>query len=256
MGRVVSWGGPAFAYLRPVGALASAVLTRLRRSPFVQAAAVRLLPEAALAALGSAAMESSGVTVVALTGGIGSGKSTVEAMLAARGAVVVDSDVLAREVVAPGSDGLAAVVDAFGPAVLTEDGSLDRPAMAAIVFADDAARETLNAIIHPRVRRRTAELTASAPSGSVVVHSVPLLVETGRAGRYARIVVIDCPVETQVSRLVSLRGMAEADARARIAAQATREERLAVATSVIHNEGSREDLAREVDRVWREITEA
>lgn len=252
IGRVASVGGPAVAHLRPVLA---PVVTRLRRSSTVQAVAVRLLPESVLAALGSAAMESSGVTVVALTGGIGSGKSAVEALLAERGAVVVDSDVLAREVVAPGSDGLAEVVAAFGSAVLTEDGSLNRPAVAAIVFADEAARETLNGIIHPRVRRRTAEITASAPAGSVVVHSVPLLVETGRAGRYARIVVIDCAVETQLSRLVSLRDMPEADARARIAAQATREERLAVATSVIDNEGSLEELAAEVDRVWGEITD-
>ena len=186
---------------------------------------------------------------IGLTGGIGSGKSTVSALLAARGAVIVDADRIAREVVAPGTPGLAAVVDAFGPGVLTADDSLDRPALAGIVFADPAARRTLDAIVHPLVRARAAELEAVAPSGAVVVHDVPLLVETGQASSYDLVLVVQADPETRVARLVQ-RGLTAEDARARIAAQATDEQRRAVADVVLDNSGTPEQLAAQVDRFW------
>jgi dephospho-CoA kinase len=172
-----------------------------------------------------------------LTGGIAAGKSEVARLLRERGAVVIDADVLAREAVAPASPGLAAVVDAFGPGVLASDGSLDRPRLGQLVFADDDARHRLEEIVHPVVAARSAELMAAAPPGSVVVHDVPLLVEKHLASSYDLVVVVDAPVSVQVDRLVSLRGLSERDARARVAAQATREERLAVADVVIDNAG-------------------
>jgi len=186
---------------------------------------------------------------IGLTGGIGSGKSTVSALLAARGAVIVDADRIARELVEPGTPGLAAVVDAFGPGVLTADDSLDRPALAGIVFADPAARRTLDAIVHPLVRARAAELEAVAPSGAVVVHDVPLLVETGQASSYDLVLVVQADPETRVARLVQ-RGLTADDARARIAAQATDEQRRAVADVVLDNSGTPEQLAAQVDRFW------
>lgn len=179
-------------------------------------------------------------TRVGLTGGVASGKSTVSALLAELGAVVIDADLLAREVVAPGTDGLAELVAVFGPELLTADGSLDRPAMGAKVFADEQARRRLEAIIHPRVRARAAELEAGAAPGAVVVHDIPLLTETGQAGSFDAVVVVDVPVETQVERMVRLRGMTEADARSRVAAQASRDERRAVATYLIDNTGTLE----------------
>lgn len=187
---------------------------------------------------------------VGLTGGVASGKSTVSEILAGLGAVVVDADRLAREVVAPGTEGLAEVVAAFGEGVLAEDGSLDRPALGAIVFADEARRRALEAIIHPRVRARAAELEAAAPEGALVVHDIPLLVETGQAGGFDAVVVVDAPTETQQERLTDQRNMSPADAQARIAAQATREQRLAVATYVIENDGSLEDLRLQVAEVY------
>ncbi len=186
---------------------------------------------------------------VGLTGGVASGKSTVSALLAELGAVVIDADLLAREVVAPGTEGLAEVVAAFGEEVLAPDGSLDRPAMGAIVFADESRRRVLEGIIHPRVRARAAEIEASAPQGAVVVHDIPLLTETGQAGAFDAVVVVDVPVEVQVGRMVDLRGMTPEDAQARVAAQATREERLAVATYVIDNGGTLEALRARVDEV-------
>jgi dephospho-CoA kinase len=190
---------------------------------------------------------------VGLTGGIGSGKSEVARLLAAHGAVVVDADLLAREVVAPGSEGLAAVVEAFGPDVLTPDGGLDRAAVAARVFADPTARARLEAVVHPRVRalaaRREAEAVAADPD-AVVVHDVPLLVETGQQHAYDVVLVVDVPVQTQVDRLVQGRGMAPEEARARIAAQASREQRLAAADVVVDNSGSLESLARRVHDLW------
>lgn len=190
---------------------------------------------------------------VGLTGGIGSGKSEVSRLLAAHGAVVIDADALAREVVAPGSDGLAAVVEQFGADVLGPDGGLDRAAMAARVFADPGARARLEAVVHPRVRSlaaaREAAAVAADPS-AVVVHDVPLLVETGQQDRYDLVLVVDVPPQVQVDRLVRSRGMDEAEARARIAAQASREQRLAAADVVLDNSGTLADLASRVSDVW------
>ena len=191
---------------------------------------------------------------VGLTGGIGSGKSEVARLLADRGALVVDSDRLAREVVAPGTPGLAAVIEAFGAEYLTADGALDRPKLAALVFADPQARERLNAIVHPLVGAAAAERLAAAPPDAVVVHDVPLLVEAGLAAGFDVVVVVDAPRETQLARLTGQRGMAPEDAEARIAAQATREQRLAVAHHVISNDGSLADLERAVDELWQTLT--
>ena len=186
---------------------------------------------------------------IGLTGGIGSGKSTVSGLLAARGAVIVDADRIAREVVEPGTSGLAAVVEAFGEQVLGADGSLDRPAMAAVVFSDPVARGRLDGIVHPLVRRRTAELVSEAPADAVVVNDVPLLVETGQAPSYDVVLVVEADPEIRVVRLVH-RGLTEDDARARIAAQATDEQRRAVADVVLDNSGTPEELAEQVDRFW------
>ena len=190
---------------------------------------------------------------VGLTGGVASGKSTVSLLLAELGAIVIDADVLAREVVAPGTAGLAEIVEAFGPDVLTAEGELDRPAVGAIVFADEAKRRALEAIIHPRVRERGRELEAAAPEGSVVVHDIPLLVETGQPSHFDAVVVVDVPVEVQLQRMIDLRGMTREEAEARIAAQATREDRLAAATHVIDNTGPLADLAARVAEVYDEL---
>jgi dephospho-CoA kinase len=191
---------------------------------------------------------------IGLTGGIGSGKSTVSALLAARGAVIVDADRIAREVVEPGTPGLAQVVEAFGDGVLTADGSLDRPALAAVVFSDPEARRWLDGIVHPLVRARAAELAAAAPPDAVLVNDVPLLVETGQASSYDLVLVVEADAATRVSRLVE-RGLTVEDARARIAAQATDEQRRAVADVLLDNSGSPEQLAEQVDRFWAERVE-
>ncbi|MBC2877169.1 MULTISPECIES: dephospho-CoA kinase [Streptomyces] len=187
---------------------------------------------------------------VGLTGGIGAGKSEVSRRLAAHGAVIVDSDRIAREVVEPGTAGLAAVVAEFGPEVLTPDGSLDRPRLGAVVFADAGRLAALNAIVHPLVRARSAELEAAAAPDAVVVHDVPLLVENGLAPLYDLVVVVDAREDTRLDRLVRLRGMAPEEARARMAAQATREQRLAAADIVIANDGPVAELEARVDEVW------
>ncbi|RJK93739.1 dephospho-CoA kinase [Vallicoccus soli] len=193
---------------------------------------------------------------VGLTGGIGAGKSAASAALARRGAVVVDADLLAREVVAPGTPGLAAVAGAFGPGVLRPDGALDRPALAAVVFADPRRRAELDALVHPRVRALAAEREAAAPDGAVVVHDVPLLVETGQEGSYDLVVVVDAPVELQVRRLVEGRGMDEEQARARVAAQAGRERRLAAADVVLDGSGDLAALEEQVERLWARLVSA
>ena len=191
---------------------------------------------------------------VGLTGGVASGKSTVSALLREHGAVVVDADALAREVVEPGTPGLASVVAAFGSEVLGADGSLDRARLGAIVFADPARRAELEAIVHPLVRARAAEIEAAAPEGAVIVHDIPLLVETGQAGAFEAVVVVDAPEEVQVERAVRERGWTAEEARARIAAQASREERRAVATYVVDNSGTSEDLRQRVAEVFEELT--
>ena len=190
---------------------------------------------------------------VGLTGGIASGKSEVARLLAEHGAVVVDSDLLAREAVLPGSPGLAAVVAEFGTAVVAEDGSLDRPALARMVFADPRRRAALEAIVHPYVRRRSAEIAAAAEPGSVVVHDVPLLVETGLQDRYDVVVVVDADQEAQVRRLTTVRGMSPDDALARISAQADRDTRLAVADIVVPNDGDLDSLREAVTALWQEL---
>lgn len=198
------------------------------------------------------------VLKVGLTGGIGSGKSTVSRLLAAKGAVVVDADRLAREVVAPGTPGLAAVVAAFGDQVLQPDGTLDREGLGRLVFGDPERRATLNAIVHPLVAAGMdeAEQEAVRAGAAVVVHDVPLLAENGLRALYDAVVVVDCPVETQLDRLVTHRGMHPEDARARVAAQATRAQRLAVADHVITNDGSLAELEQAVDEVWAALTAA
>ena len=188
---------------------------------------------------------------IGLTGGIGSGKSTVSRLLAGHGAVIVDADVIAREVVERGTRGLAAVVEAFGPSVLTADGSLDRPALAAVVFGDPDARRRLDAIVHPLVRARATEVEAAAPPDAVVVHDVPLLVETGQATAYDLVLVVEADPDTRVARLVQ-RGLTAEDARARMAAQATDEQRRAVADVVLDNSGTEQELLAQVDRFWAE----
>jgi dephospho-CoA kinase len=200
------------------------------------------------------AVRLTGLVLVGLTGGIGAGKSAVAARLAELGAVVIDSDRLAREVVAAGTDGLAEVVAAFGAGVLGADGELDRPALGRVVFGDEPARRRLESIIHPRVRARAAELVAAQAPGTIIVNDVPLLVETGIAGTYEVVIVVLSDEETRVRRLVDGRGLSEAEARSRIAAQATDEQRRAVADVVLTNDGSLDQLRTAVDGVWRELT--
>lgn len=192
------------------------------------------------------------MVVVGLTGGIGSGKSTVAALLAARGAVTIDADTLVRQALTPDGAAFEAVAARFGPEVVAADGSIDRSRLAAVVFADRAARADLEAIVHPCVRSGVAErVAAEAGTGHVVVVEIPLLAESpvARAGLEA-IIVVDCPEDVAVARLVAHRGMSEADARARVAAQASREDRRAIANFVVDNAGHREALDAEVERCW------
>ena len=188
---------------------------------------------------------------VGLTGGIASGKSTVSAMLRDLGAVIIDADAIAREVVARGTDGLAEVVEAFGPDILTPEGDLDRPTMAGLVFSDPEALARLEAITHPLIGARIAELEAAAGEG-LVIHDHPLLVESSLAATMDRVIVVDLPEEEQVRRAVG-RGMSQADVRARMANQAGREQRLAAATDVIDNSGSLEELRAQVERVYADL---
>ncbi|MFF1546755.1 dephospho-CoA kinase [Streptomyces sp. NPDC058291] len=190
---------------------------------------------------------------VGLTGGIGAGKSEVSRLLVEHGAVLIDADRIAREVVAPDTPGLAAVVDAFGEDILTEDGSLDRPRLGSIVFADPGKLALLNSIVHPLVGARSRALETSAPDHAVVVHDVPLLTENGLAPLYDLVVVVDVHPDTQLDRLVRLRGMTEQDARARMAAQATREQRRAIADIVIDNDVPLPELRRRVHDVWTDL---
>jgi dephospho-CoA kinase len=193
---------------------------------------------------------------VGLTGGVASGKSTVSAVLAELGAVVIDADALAREVVAKGTPGLERVVEEFGEDLLGPDGELDRPAMGRLVFGDEAARKRLEAIVHPLVFERIVALEEGAEDGAVVVHDIPLLAESGRAGTFDAVVVVDAPHEVQVERMVRDRGWTREDAESRIAAQASREDRLAVATHVVENTGTREDLRTRVAEVFADVVSA
>jgi dephospho-CoA kinase len=179
---------------------------------------------------------------VGLTGGIASGKSTVSSLLRELGAVVIDADQLARD-----------VVQEFGEEVLTDTGELDRPAVARIVFADDEARKRLEGIVHPLVFEEIVRLEEEAPEGAVVVHDIPLLAESGRAGTFDAVVVVDAPPEAQVARMVEDRGWTREEAESRMAAQSSREDRLAIATYVIDNAGSREELRRQVEEVYEKL---
>ncbi|MGV9549764.1 dephospho-CoA kinase [Streptomyces ardesiacus] len=187
---------------------------------------------------------------VGLTGGIGAGKSEVSRLLVEHGAVLVDADRIAREVVAPGTPGLAAVVEAFGEEVLAADGTLDRPKLGSIVFSDPDRLAVLNGIVHPLVGERSRALEEAAAEDAVVVHDVPLLTENGLAPLYDVVVVVDADPATQLDRLVRLRGMSEQDARARMAAQATREQRREIADVVVDNDVPLEELRRRVEELW------
>lgn len=190
---------------------------------------------------------------VGLTGGIASGKSAVADRLARHGAVIIDADVLAREVVQPGTPGLAAIVQRFGRGVLAPDGTLNRPAMGALVFSDPRARAALNAIVHPAVRRRAADIEQLAPPDAIVVHVIPLLVETGQARSFDVLVVTDADPDTQLARLASRNGLSRPEAEARLNAQASREERSAVADELIDNTGSLASLDAQVDALWTRL---
>jgi dephospho-CoA kinase len=196
-----------------------------------------------------------GPVKVALTGGVGSGKSTAAGLLAEHGAVIIDADVISREVVQPGTEGLAAVVSRFGDVVLATDGSLDRPKLAAIVFSDDDERAALNAIVHPLVGARVAQLVEQTPPDAVLVYDVPLLAENKTDGGFDLVVVIEASLPTRLERLAG-RGMAEQDARDRMAAQATDEDRRAIADVVVPNDGSLDDLRAAIDDVWGRIEAA
>jgi dephospho-CoA kinase len=193
---------------------------------------------------------------VGLTGGIASGKSTVSAMLAELGAVIIDADALAREVVAKGTPGLHAVAAEFGEELLGPDGELDRAAMGRLVFADESARKRLEAIVHPLVFERIVELEEGAADDAVVVHDIPLLAESGRADTFDAVVVVDAPPEVQIERMVRDRGWTREEAESRIRAQASREDRLAIATHVIENTGTREDLRERVAEVFADVVSA
>jgi dephospho-CoA kinase len=191
---------------------------------------------------------------VGLTGGIASGKSTVSSILAELGAVVIDADKLAREVVERGTPGLEQVVAAFGPEILTADGDMDRAKVGSIVFNDEAKRKTLEGIVHPLVFERYAELEASAPQDGIVVHDIPLLAESGRADGFDAVIVVETPAVVQVERMLRDRGWTREDAESRIAAQATPEQRRAIATYVIENTGTHEDLRHRVTEVFEELS--
>ena len=189
---------------------------------------------------------------IGLTGGIGAGKSSVTATFAQCGGVIIDADVIAREVVEPGTEGLAALVAAFGDDILSPDGALDRPALAAKAFQDDEARKTLNGIVHPLVGKRRAEIIAAVPEDSVVVEDIPLLVESAMAPLFPLVIIVYADAQTRVKRLVEQRGMTEDDARARIAAQADDEQRRAVADVWLDNSSTPEALAERAREVWND----
>ncbi|MDT5391172.1 MAG: dephospho-CoA kinase [Mycobacterium sp.] len=189
---------------------------------------------------------------IGLTGGIGAGKSTVSSTFSELGGIVVDGDVISREVVEPGTEGLSALVEAFGSEILLPDGALNRPALAAVAFSDDEKRKTLNGIVHPLVGKRREELIAAAPAGAVIVEDIPLLVESQMAPMFPLVIIVNADADVRVARLVEHRGFSEADARARIAAQATEEQRRAVADVWLDNSGSSDDLKRRALDLWHQ----
>jgi dephospho-CoA kinase len=193
---------------------------------------------------------------VGLTGGIASGKSTVSSILAELGAVVIDGDKLAREVVEKGEPGLDRVVEAFGPTILTPDGHMDRAKVGQIVFNDEASRKVLEGIVHPLIFERYAALEAAAPKDGIVVHDIPLLAESGRADTFDAVIVVEAPAEVQVERMLRDRGWTREDAESRIAAQATLEQRRAIATHLIANTGTRDELRARVEAVYAELVAA
>lgn len=193
---------------------------------------------------------------VGLTGGVASGKSAVAAKFAELGAVVIDADALARDVVAPGTPGLAAIKDSFGAGILLPDGSLDRKALGAIVFSDEPQRLKLNAIVHPLVRQAARELREKAPAEALVVEDIPLLVESGQAEDFDAVIVVQAPHEERIRRMVEDRGWSVEDARSRMAAQATDEQRAAVANHVLENSGTLEDLQGRVAALYQQLTKA
>jgi dephospho-CoA kinase len=188
---------------------------------------------------------------IGLTGGIGAGKSTVSATFSENGAIIVDGDVIAREVVAPGTPGLAQLVEAFGEGILQPDGALNRPALAAIAFSDDEKRKTLNRIVHPLVGHRRSELIAAAADDAVIIEDIPLLVESQMASMFPLVIIVHADEEVRVQRLIEHRGFSEEDARARIKAQATEEQRRAVADVWLDNSGSAADLAEKARELWQ-----
>jgi dephospho-CoA kinase len=192
--------------------------------------------------------------MVGLTGGIGAGKSTVAEMLAARGAIVIDADKIAREVVEPGTPTLAKLVERFGPEILLPDGSLDRPALAAVAFVDDETRKELEAITHPAIGEEFLRRVAEAKPGDVVIHDVPLLVESKRGFDYGCVIVVEAPLETRLDRLES-RGVPRDDARRRIDLQASDEDRRKVATWVVDNAGELRDLEKQIAEIWPQLLE-
>ncbi len=191
---------------------------------------------------------------VGLTGGIGAGKSEVSGRLVTQGAILIDADAIAREVVAAGTPGLAEVVEAFGGQLLRADGTLDRERLGEIVFAEPARLKQLNAIVHPLVGQRMAELESSAPADAIVVHDVPLIAENGLQAGYDLVVVVDAAASLQLDRLTRQRGMTEVQAQARMDAQASREQRLAIADFVVDNSGSLAELDRQVGDLWSELS--
>ncbi len=194
---------------------------------------------------------------IGLTGGIGSGKSTVAQMLVDKGAVLIDADAIARELMSPGESVLAQTVAEFGNQILTETGELNRQKLAQEIFADESARARLNAIVHPAVRARSQELVQAAVAkygdGVVIVEDIPLLTETSQADRFDAVVVVFAELSVRLKRLVETRGMGEADARARIAAQASDEDRAAIATWVLDNSGSLEETRKQVEKMWEQV---
>lgn len=191
---------------------------------------------------------------VGLTGGIAAGKSAVSQRMAAHGAVIIDADQLARQAVAPGSEGLAEIVEHFGEGILTQEGRLDRAALGERVFGDESARERLNSIVHPRVRAEAARQREFVADGSVVVEDIPLLIETGQQGRFDVVVVVQAPHEERVRRMIRDRGMSREEAESRISAQATDDQRAAAADVVLDNSGSLDELLDQVDHLWERLS--